>query len=287
MTTQERIALITDSTSDIPQRLVEQYRIVVVPQILIWGTEEHLDNVTISPQQFYARLATDPVHPSSSQPVASDFVKAIEQVRVQGAEEVVIIVLSNQLSGTVASALQAAQMVELPVHVVDSLSASMGLGFQVLAAARAREAGGDASSMIAAARQVRERLSLYFSVDTLEYLHRGGRIGGAAKLIGTALQLKPMLTIDHRTGRIEPAERTRTRRKALERIYEVFCQELSGRERLHVAVVHGNAPAEAAAFEDRLSRELKPVELLVTGVSPVVGVHAGPGVIGLCGYAEV
>nr|MBN1228562.1 DegV family protein [Anaerolineae bacterium] len=283
---QHKIGIITDSTSDIPREFVGQYNLYVIPQVLIWGTEEYRDNVTITPAEFYTRLATDPVTPTSSQPVARDFVDLYHKVKEEGAEELVVIVLSNQLSGTLISARQAVEMVDFPVHVVDSLGVSIGLGFQVLAAARARDAGANIQGILAAAQQVRESSHLYFSLDTLEYLHRGGRIGGAAKLVGTALQLKPMLTVDFSTGRIDAAERTRTRAKAIQRMVDVFFEHLDTAKPMHIAVLHGNALEEANNLLATVQERCDPAELFLTSVSPVIGVHSGPGALGLCGYSE-
>lgn len=282
----QTIALVTDSTSNIPQNLIDQYDIHVQPQYVIWGTEELRDQIDITMRMFYDRLQTDPVHPRTSQPVAGDFVATLNKLREAGAEEAVIICISNQLSGTVDSANQAKDMVDFPVHVVDSLSASMGLGWQVIAAARAREAGGDAAAMIAAADRVREHLAITLTVDTLEYLHRNGRIGGAAKLVGTALNLKPQLYVDHTVGRVMPGERTRTRKKALEYVYQAFFNEMDTSKPLHIAVVHVAAEEQAQAFVKRIRDEYDPVELLTTEVAPVVGVHVGPGTVGVCGYYE-
>lgn len=287
MSDKHRIALITDTTCDIPQNLVDQYDIGLVPQILIWGTEEYKDRIEIDAATFYARLPNDPNHPSSSQPIPPDFVRQLEQDKARGAEEAVIITLSTQLSKTVASAQQAAEQVDMPVHVRDSRSVSMGLGFQVLAAARAREAGGDAQAMLAAADKVRETVAVNFTPETLEYLHRGGRIGGASKLLGTALQLKPQLYVDHKgTARVEAGERTRTRKKALSRLYELFFEQMDTTKPLHIAVVHINEEDIANQFVERIQAEHNPVELLVTSVGPVVGVHGGPGTVGIIGYYE-
>jgi DegV family protein with EDD domain len=280
------LALITDSTCDIPSSYLEQYQIYVAPQYVIWGTESYRDMVDMSPEAFYARLAQDDVHPKSSQPVVKDFLHCLEQAREAGAQEAVIITISNQLSGTVRSAQQAAELVEMPVHVVDSYSASMGLGWQVLAAARAREAGGGAQEMVEAAAKVKHTIQVTFSVNTLEYLHRGGRIGGAARLVGTALQIKPQLYVDHSTGRVEPGERTRTRKKALERAYQVLHSQMNWQKVVRVAVVHCAAEEEALAMCERIKQELQPVELIVTPVSAVIGTHVGPGAIGLIGYYE-
>jgi DegV family protein with EDD domain len=280
------IAVITDSTCDIPSSYLEQYQIYVAPQYVIWGTESYRDMVDMSPEEFYTRLTQDSVHPTSSQPVVKDFLHCLEQAGEAGAQEAVIITISNQLSGTVKSAQQAVDLVEMPVHVVDSFSVSMGLGWQVLAAARVREAGGSVQDMIDAAARVRQTVQVIFSVDTLDYLHRGGRIGGAARLVGMALQLKPQLYVDHSTGRVEPGERTRTRRKALERVFQVFCGQMDLQKSVRVAVVHCAAEQEALAMRERIEQEMHPDELVVTHVTPVIGTHAGPGAIGLIGYYE-
>jgi len=226
-TTDHRVALVTDSTCDIPRDIARSHDIIIVPQMLIWGTEELRDHIDISPKEFYERLTRDPVHPSSSQTDIRTFRQLFEELRDAGIQEILLILLSDQFSGTISSARQASELVQgVTVHIVNSMTASMGLGFQVLAAARARAAGGTVADMIAAAEAVRERIHLLLSVETLEYLHRGGRIGGAAKLIGTALQLKPMLEVNARLGRVEPVERTRTRRRAIQRLYEVFCEQV-------------------------------------------------------------
>ncbi len=278
-----RIAIITDSTCDIPPDLIEKYHIGVVPQYLIWGAEELRDGFDIDAQTFYSRLPNDPVHPKTSQPNPPDFARYIEE---GGAEEVVIITISNQLSKTVNSAQVAGDEASMPVHVFDSLSVSMGLGFQVLAAARVREAGGSAEEMIAAAKAVRDNLSVLLTVDTLEYLHKGGRIGGATKLMGTALQLKPLLEVNNVSGRIEAVERIRTRKKALQGIVATTFERVDPGRPMKVAVMHAAAMDDARALHDEVKANYSPATLMIGEVSPIIGVHAGPGVIGLIAYNE-
>lgn len=284
MSMPNRIALLTDSTCDLPPELARELDIIVVPQVIIWGTEVLRDWIDISAEAFYARLKTDPAHPTTSQPSGADFLGYIQRAHAAGAEEAMLVCVSDELSGTLDSARQAAADAPIPVKVVDSRSASLGLGHQAIAAARARAAGGDLDAMAAATARVRDTLQVIFSVDTLEYLHKGGRIGGAARLIGTALNLKPMLSLDPAVGRVEPVERTRTRRKALERMYETFSESVDRDKPLHAGVIHGADPDAAAAVAARLEQDLHPVELIVNQVSPVVGVHTGPGAIGICAY---
>lgn len=282
----QRIALITDSTSDM-RDVAAHHDIYVVPQIIIWGTAELKDGIDITPKVFYERLQTDDKHPTTSQPTAAHFVEALEKASADGAKEALIITLSKDLSGTYDSAVQAADMVEMPVRVVDSRSVSWGCGYQVMAADRVRQAGGDIPAMVAAADKVRQTAMIYLSLDTLEYLHRGGRIGGAAKLVGTALQLKPMLKVDPKDGRVEPVERTRTRKKALERLYEVFKETMDLSRPLHVTIMHSADAELADEYAARVKADLQPVTLSITQVAPVIGVHTGPGALALCGYTEI
>jgi DegV family protein with EDD domain len=281
-----RIALIADTTCDVPADLIEHYGIYLLSQYIIWGTEELADGVDITPSAFIERLVRDPVAPKTAQPTASDFVRVIEKAKQAGAEEAVLILISSQMSGTINSAISAQGMVDIPLHIVDSKSISMGIGWQVLAAARAREAGGDAQAMVAAAEKARSTMTVMFVVETLEYLHRGGRIGGASKLVGTALQIKPQLYVDHTTGLIMPGERARTMTKAVERMYQSFIEKMDTSKPMHIAVQHVGARASAEAFADRLRREFPSAEILVGDASPVIGTHCGPGTFGPCGYYE-
>jgi DegV family protein with EDD domain len=279
----KHIAVVTDSTCDIPPDLVQKHGIVVVPLYVVWGQEELLDGQDIDNPTFYARLVTDPIHPKTSQPTPADFVRAIEGT---DAREVVVITVSKELSGTYSSAQQAAETVGVPVHVVDSYSLSMGLGWQVLAAARERERGSGVERMIAAAEQVRKKLNLLLTVDTLEYLHRGGRIGGAAKLLGSVIQLKPLLGINHATGTLEAVEKIRTRAKALQRVVEETFRRLDPTRPLRVAIVHADALEDARRLLAEIREKHKPLETFINEITPVLGVHGGPGLVGICAYNE-
>ncbi len=281
-----RIAILTDSTCDLPADLLDRYGIGVAPQHIILGTTEYLDRVEISSADFYAWLGSHSTHPKTSQPTVQDFLSLAEEAARAGAEEAVVIVISDKLSGSVGSAAQAAGEAAIPLHVVNSRSVSMGLGWQVLAAARARDAGASAQTIIDAANTVRRNLQVMFVVDTLEYLHRGGRIGGAARLVGTALQIKPTLYVDHETGRIEPGEKTRTMKRAVERMYKAVFSQLDTGKPLHVAVQHCNAPDQAEALASRIRDDFRPVELLVGDASIAIGTHGGPGTFGICAYHE-
>jgi len=277
------IAIVTDSTCDIPPDLVQKHDLTIVPLYILWGDRQLIDGVDIDQETFFARLPDDPDHPSTSQPTPGDFVRVLEKL---AAREILVIALSDALSGTYESACQAREQLDVPVHVFDSRSLSMGLGFQVLAAARAREDGADVQGMIAAAERVRDRLSILLTVDTLEYLHRGGRIGAAAKLLGSMVQLKPMLGVNHECGILEPVEKTRTRKRALARILEGTFERVDPDRPIRVAVLHGAAPEEARMLLDQVQQRCTPVETVLAPITPVLGVHGGPGTIGLAAYND-
>lgn len=282
---QSAIALITDSGCDLPDELLRQHDIALVPLYVIWGNEQLRDRLDISAQAFYQRLITDPAHPTTSQPQPADFARAIAEAQARGAAEAVIITISSGMSSTYESALGAARTAGIPVHVVDSRANSLTQGFQVLAAARVRAAGGTVQDMIAAADRVRRHAVTLLHVDTLEYLRRGGRIGRAAKWLGTILNLKPLLHVDHQTGRIEPLSRARSRAQSLEKLYTSFFERLDTSLPLHIGIVHSESRADAEALAARIQRDYQPVELLISVTSPVMGVHTGPGAMALCGYA--
>lgn len=195
-----------------------------------------------------------------------------------------MIVLSKSLSGTYDSVMGAMDLVDKPIHLIDSRSVSMGLGWQVLAAARTLEAGGDVEAVLEATDRVRRNLSVLFAVDTLEYLYRGGRIGGASRFLGTALGLKPLLEITTDTGVVDAVERIRTRRKAHQRLLDLTAERLDTTKPLHMSVMHASAPEDAQALRERMQERFNPVEITVGGISPVLGVHGGPGLVGIGGY---
>ena len=192
------------------------------------------------------------------------------------------IFISSKLSGTLQSAIQSKEMMGFAgdkVNLVDSQSTAMGLGFQALAAARAAEAGASLEECTALASKAYERTGVFFAVDTLEFLHRGGRIGGAQRFIGSALNLKPILAV--KEGKVEGIERIRTKSKAHDRVLELVTEQVKGKSNIRIATLHANASEDAKALLDRAAAALSPVETLFTEVSPVVGTHAGPGTVGL------
>lgn len=276
-----KIAIVTDSTAYIPSDLVEQYNLTVAPQVLIWGEETYQDGVDIQPDEFYERLKTTDVMPTTSQ-VSIATMKSIFESLVEKGHDVLGIFLSAKLSGTIQSAVQAKEMMEKAgekVTFVDSESTAMAMGFQVLTVARAVEDGASLKDAIALAEKAREHTGVYFAVDTLEFLHRGGRIGGAQRFLGTALNMKPVLAVQD--GRVEAVERIRTKSKALERVFELVMEQTQGKTPIRLATLHASAEDEARTLLDKATNELNAAESIMTTVSPVVGTHAGPGTVGL------
>ncbi len=281
-----KIALITDSTCDIPKPFLSLYDIRVVPLSIIWGEEQYRDGVDLSADEFYSRLEKDPTVPTTSQPTPQQLAAVYQEAQQEGAEEILIITISAAMSGTFQSAKMAAEQVEIPVHVLDSRANSMSLGWQVLAAARARDNGADLGEMIRAADQARSSMVYIITLDTLDYLHKGGRIGGASHFIGNLLDLKPQILVDHDTGTVAAGRRSRTRKRALSELFDDFFAVVDSSRPLRVAVLHNAAREEADAIAERIKKEIQPSELLISIVSPVLGVHTGPRAVAICGYTE-
>ncbi len=275
------VAFVTDSTAYIPDPLVKQYSLTVAPQILIWGEETFRDGLDIQPTEFYARLKTAKVMPSTSQ-VAVVTMQGIFQDLVDKGFDVLGVFISAKLSGTMQSAIQGREAIgpaASKVTIIDSNTTAMAMGFQVLTAARAAQQGAGIAECQALVEKSRDHVGVYFAVDTLEFLHRGGRIGGATRFIGSALNLKPILAL--RDGEVVAIDRVRTKTKAVDRLLEEVTRDVKGKGNIRLATLHANAEKEARGLLDRATKELHAVESVLSSVSPVVGTHAGPGTVGL------
>jgi DegV family protein with EDD domain len=276
-----KVAIVTDSTAYIPQDLVKKNNITVIPLVVIWGEETLEDGIDIHPEQFYNRLKTAKVMPTTSQASIGNMHKAFSTLIDQG-YDVLGIFLSSKLSGTMDSATQGRDQLgngKEKVTLVDAQTTAMAMGFHVLSAARAAEAGASISECQKVALEAQKHSGVYFVVDTLEFLHRGGRIGGAKRFIGTALNLKPILTIAD--GKVEAAGSVRTKAKAIAHVMDIVAKECSGKSQIRLSSIHANAEPEAIDLLERASALLNPVEKFFTDVSPVVGTHTGPGTVGL------
>lgn len=281
-----RVAVVTDSTANLPADLLGELNIATIPLRMHWSGETYLDGVTLSTETFYRWLRERRDFPTTSQPSVGDFVKFFRNVAEQQQTDTMIgVFISSELSGTFASATQArSELPDLQIELVDSRSASMGTGFQALVAARAARLGASPAEVLAQVEHVRETVQVLFVVDTLEFLHRGGRIGGAARFLGTALNLKPLLTVED--GRVEALEKVRSRRKSLQRLVELAAERLGGRPMGEVAVLDVDAREEADEVISQVVEQLNPRRVYRTAITPVIGAHTGPGAVGLIFYQD-
>ena len=273
------VAIVTDSTADLPPDLTRSRSIVVVPLTLHFEGKSLLDGIEITPGEFYRSLPSATTHPTTSQPSAGRFAETYAEL-LKEHEAVVSIHISEKLSGTYESARQGADLTDPKrVHVIDSQVVSMSLGLVTLAASQLASQGADARSIANQVLSMRDLVQTYFSVATLEFLRRGGRIGRANALLGSVLQVKPVLCI--RDGLVTPLERVRTFDRALTRVIELARAVDRGKG---ICAIVGHADAEANAV--RVGRELEPIAetLLIQPLGPVVGAHAGPGVVGVGVY---
>ncbi|CDR09901.1 DegV family protein [Streptomyces iranensis] len=271
------VAIVTDSTAYLPQDAMERHRITAVPLTVVLGDRALEEGTEISARSLAQALQKrKPV--TTSRPSPEMFAAAYRAAAEEGATGIVSLHLSAEFSGTYDAAVLAARDAPVPVRVVDSGMVAMALGFCALAAAETAEGGGTLDEAVAAAEKRADGTAAYFYVDTLDYLRRGGRIGAAQALLGSALAVKPLLQLDE--GRIELREKVRTASKAIARLEEIVV-ERAGRSPVDIAVQHLAAGERAAALAERL-RERVPglAELYVSEVGAVIGAHTGPGLLG-------
>ncbi|WTW94722.1 DegV family protein [Streptomycetaceae bacterium NBC_01309] len=274
MTTE--VAIVTDSTAYLPDAVVEQHGIVVVPlKVVLRGRP--LDEGTEATPAGLAEALRQKRVVTTSRPSPETFAETYRRLAEGGAREIVSVHLSAELSGTYEAALLAARESPVPVRVVDSRTLAMAMGFPVLTAAEAAADGASAEDAATAAEKRAGATSGFFYVDTLEYLRRGGRIGAAAALMGAALAVKPLLHVSD--GRVAPLEKVRTSARAISRLEEIAL-EAAGEGSVDVAVHHLASPDRAEALAERLRERLPQLgELYVSEVGAVIGAHAGPGLL--------
>ncbi|HEY9076908.1 MAG TPA: DegV family protein [Anaerolineaceae bacterium] len=278
-----KVAIVTDSTALIPAELINHHiSLDIAPLQLIWGDKTYQDGVDIHPAEFYEQLPASKIFPTTSQPSPAVFMNIYRRLLDQGFD-ILSIHISSKLSGTLDSAIQARNNLDKSrIELVDSLSTSMAMGFQVLTSARAALQGATLQECKALAEQARDRSGVFFLVNTLEYLRRGGRIGGAAAFLGTALNLKPILTLHE--GRIEPVERVRTMSKAIDRLLDIIVDKVGKSTPVRLAALHTVSFDEASLLLNRARDRFSisdVADAVITDVSPVIGAHTGPGCLGL------
>ncbi len=269
------IQIVTDSASDLTPEIAAQYGIRIVPLSVTLGGEHYTDGVDLTAEEFYQTLRTMDVLPRTSQPAPGSFVDVYREALDAG-KQVLSIHISSKLSGTYQAACLAAEMLGSgDIKIIDSESASMGVGLLAIAAARKSASLTEAQEAVARAK---ETMGVLFTPDTFEYMVKNGRIGKAASLAGSLLQIKPILTIAG--GTVDVVEKLRGRKRALRRMLEIF-RERVGDNKVHVAVLHADAEEEARGMLEEIQQTVDCAEVYFAYVGPVIGSHAGPGVLGL------
>lgn len=274
-----RVRIVTDSTSDIPDELRERYGIVTVPLTVQFGTDVYRDGIDLTPEEFFARQEAGPF-PTTAQPPVGAFEEVYRQLKEEDATGVCAIIFSAKLSGTYNSAALAARNLEgeFPVEVIDTQSASMGVGYLALEAARMAEGGATLEAIGARVRDLAPDIEVLFLVETLKWLERGGRINKAKSLLGSVLSIKPLLRLHE--GQLEPFQQPRTRSKAIEAMIEWI---KSFPDPAGVTVFHDGTPgtrAETEGIADRLAASIPRDRITITHYSSIYAVHIGPRATG-------
>jgi DegV family protein with EDD domain len=275
------VRIVSDSACDLSPALCSELGIEIVPLTIRFGDEELVDRVELTSEAFWDRLKRTKVLPETAAPSVGAFESTFTKLQEEGATGIVCINLSSRMSATMQSAQIAAKSLDhvCPVAVVDSKSASMGIGMQCLEAVRVAREGGDVDAVVAVVESVRERSGILFTVDTLEYLRKGGRIGGAQALLGSMLSIKPVITV--KDGAVEPAGKVRTRSKALRFVVD----QVKERPVEKLCVLHAQAP-DVDEFVAMLEPIVPNTEIVVGTIGPVVGVHTGPATIGVTWFEQ-
>ena len=269
------IAIITESASNLPQELIEQYPIHVLPIWLTWEGEALRDGIDITAEEVYNRIETGDIIPTTSTFNASELVAILENLPPE-TEAAIAILLSGELSMSVnVASLVAQSSPPVPLHVVDSRTATMAQGFIVLETARAAAAGATVQQALAVAREMVDRVHFLCVLETFKYLRRGGRVGIAPYYLGETLQIKPIIALQPGIGEVKPAARPRTWHKAVDQMLEMI-GDIVGEQPLHAAVSHGNRRAEAERVAGILRQRFDVRELFINHLTPVMGAHAGP-----------
>jgi DegV family protein with EDD domain len=272
-----KVAIVTDSTADLPPELVEELGVTVVPLQVIFGNEAYREGVEITTEEFYERLVKSRPLPTTSAPSVGDFQEVYERL-LEEVDSIVSVHIGAKLSGTVQAAHAARQSLAKPerIEIVDSQAVSVAIGFVVMEAVEAARAGAKLAEVKAAAESAAQRTHVRFMLDTLEYVRRGGRIGRARAYLGTLLRVKPILSF--REGEVYPEERVRTRVRGLERIIQWAVRHQKVKR---AVVAHATTLDEAESIRERLAMAFPSVKVYLIRFGPVLGTHGGPGTIGV------
>jgi DegV family protein with EDD domain len=271
-----KIAVVTDSTATIHQETIREYGIHVAPLHINWDKVKYRDGIDITPKEFYERLRTSVTLPTTSGAIVAEFLKIFEALPGK-TDGVVAIVLSKELSAVYNSLMTAKEMVsDIAIEVIDSKLATMAMGFAVVAAAKVAAGGGHMTKVVTAANEVMAKVHLFFALDNLDYLRRGGRVNMPAAVIANLLQVKPVLTL--KDGKVEPVAKPRTKPKAIETLLNLMKERVKSTP-LHVDVMHADDHDAAENLKREISLRFQCAELLITDFTPVMGSHTGPNAL--------
>jgi len=281
----QKVAIVVSSAVSLPEELIKTHGIRLVPEKIIIENKVYHDRIDITPREFYPILERSENIPTTSAPTAQDFADVFTEA-AQAADAIVCITVTKGFSQMeFQSALAASKdFSKIPTVVIDSRAAPGAYGFVTLAAAKAAAAGGNIDEVIAATEDMQQRVTMLFTLDTLKYLAKGGRIGKAALWASSLLDIKPIMEIPTTTGAIEPLERVRTRGNSLARLLEIMETKINGHGPVHVIIDQANVPGEAHEFQKRLSSRFDGAEIYVNDWPLVAAVHCGPGAIGVSFY---
>ena len=275
-----RVIIATDSSAYLPKEYVDQFQIPVLPLTVNWEGKSYFDGIDIQAEEFYQQLGQSKSMATTSQVTVGQFLEVFSKLLDAG-KQVLYLGISSGISATINSALQASAELGNPDNLIvhDSNLVSMALGLMVLEVAKAAEKGASLKECHALAQDAYGRIGVYFTVDTLEYLHRGGRINSAKRLLGSALNLKPIMEI--RDGKIELVESVISRKKALIRMVDLIEKGVDGRSPVRLAPFHALAFDDMVVMENIAKDRLNPIEIIRSEVSPVIGSHVGPGTVSM------
>ncbi len=287
--TEPIVAIVTDSVAQVPAEMARQLDITVIPFTVSVDGQLYLDGIDLVPKELYRRMRLENVMPTTTAPSLGQYQRAFEACLHAGAQAVYYVALSSKLSGGYSTACQAAKIVqeEFPdriVAVLDSGQATISQGFIAIAAARVAAAGKPLAEVRRAAEEAKRRIGFAATLETLEYLARGGRIGKAAYMLGNLIKINPILSI--KDGEVTPVSRVRGENNALQAIVDYVARQAERNRKLHLAIMEADAPEQAARLQELALQQLQPTEFFPTEFTPVMGVHTGPGVVGLGYYYE-
>jgi len=273
------IKIVTDTTCSLPKEILDEFNIPMVPQYVHFGEETYRGFYEISPAEFFAKQAAASELPKTSAPPPGDFYPIFDQILAENPDATILCIHpSSEVSGTVRSALPAAAAYpDADIRIIDTRSVSVGLGLIVYEAAKMARDGAAVERVMDRIKQMGEAMQILFVVDTLDYLAKGGRIGRASHLMGTLLDIKPILAFVD--GQVTSHSKARTRKRSLVTMQDLVVEDVAGKSGMHLAVAHAVCPDEGQRVLEWLTEAINPAVTIFTEVGPAIGVHAGPGVI--------